>query len=258
MTRMITEGSLHRAMPDFTIVLVEPRVEGNVGAIARSMANFGFSDLVLVNPCNLGDEAYRRAKHGRPLLEAASTVTELEEALKRADITVGTTGIATKREKAFHRQTLTPWELVPKVTSMDGRVAILLGREDYGLYNEELDSVDILVNIPCGPEYPVMNISHAATVILYELHKAAASINGERPREASGFEKERLLHALGELLTAINYPEHKRRRTTVMFRRLMGRAIPSKWEFYAFMGVLRGATKTIRRLSESPGRGPSS
>ncbi|MFQ5838579.1 MAG: RNA methyltransferase [Thermoplasmata archaeon] len=245
-------------MPDFSIVLVEPRVEGNVGAIARSMANFGFRRLLLVNPCPLGDEAYKRAKHGHSILESAQITTGLEDAIHDADIVVGTTGISTKREKAFHRQTLMPWELASKFSGAEGRVAILLGREDYGLYNEELDRVDLLVNIPCSPEYPVMNISHAATVILYEIHKAMASPEAGRPRLASGFEKERLFEAFGELLTAIRYPEYKRRRTVVMFRRLMGRATPSKWEFYALMGVLRGASKTIRRLSESPGRCPSS
>ncbi|NIN68952.1 MAG: RNA methyltransferase, partial [Anaerolineae bacterium] len=75
-------------------------------AVARSMSNFDFKDLVLVNPCPLGEEAYRRAKHGRHVLEEARTVNALEDALGNTDITVGTTGISTKREKAFHRQTL--------------------------------------------------------------------------------------------------------------------------------------------------------
>ncbi|MFQ5870905.1 MAG: RNA methyltransferase [Candidatus Geothermarchaeales archaeon] len=245
-------------MPEFTVVLVEPKVEGNVGAIARSMANFGLRDLVLVNPCPLGDDAYKRAKHGHQVLEGAQVVARLEDAVLREDLVVGTTGIPTRTEKAFHRQALTPWELASKLFQVEGRIAILLGREDYGLYNEELDKVDILVSVPCSPEYPVMNISHAITVILYELYKARVSDEIPRPRVASGFEKERLFEAFGELLTAIKYPGYKRRRTQVMFRRLMGRATPSKWEFYALMGVLRGASKTIRRLSESPGRGPSS
>lgn len=245
-------------MPDFSIVLMEPRVEGNVGAIARSMSNFGFKDLVLVNPCPLGDEAYKRAKHGRVVLEEARVLSRLDEALEKFDLTVGTTGITTRREKAFHRQAIAPRDLPSKLADVDGAVAIVLGREDYGLYNEELDRVDLLVNIPCSPAHPVMNISHAATLILYELYSAHPSAAAFRPREASGFEKERLLGAFDELLTDVEYPTHKRRRTEVMFRRLIGRATPSKWEFHALMGVLRGASKTIRRLRGSRGRGPSS
>lgn len=222
------------------------------------MSNFGFTDLVLVNPCPLGDEAYRRAKHGRPVLQAARVFPRLHEALTESDISVGTTGISTSREKSFHRQALAPWDLPSKVSNVDGTVTILLGREDYGLYNEELDLVDLLVNIPCDPEHPVMNISHAATIILYELYRVASSRSPPKPRRASGFEKEKLLGAFDELLTDIRYPTHKRRRTQVMFRRLVGRATPSKWEFHALMGVLRGASKTIRRLEEFPRTGPSS
>jgi TrmH family RNA methyltransferase len=244
-------------MPEFVVVLVEPKVEGNVGAIARSMANFGLSNLVLVKPCPIGDEAFKRAKHGRHILEGARQVASLEDALEGVDVVVGTTGVPTTSEKAFHRQALTPWEFATKVSSLQGRLALLFGREDYGLYNEELDMVDILVNVPCSPEYPVLNIAHAATILFYELHKSLWR-EVPRPRLASGFEKARLFEAFGELLTAVRYPEHKRRRTEVMFRRLMGRAVPSKWEFHALMGVIRGATKTIRRLSESRGRGPSS
>ncbi|NIN68951.1 MAG: RNA methyltransferase, partial [Anaerolineae bacterium] len=117
-----------------------------------------------------------------------------------------------------------------------------------GLYNEELDKVDILINVPCNPDYPVMNISHAVTIILYELYRATSTPVLSPPRKASGFEKEHLLDAFDELLTDIHYPTFKRRRTEVMFRRLVGRATPSKWEYHAMMGVFRGASKTIRRL----------
>lgn len=255
---VITQRDLPEPMPRFTVVLVEPRVGGNVGAVARSMSNFGFNDLVLVNPCVLGDEGYRRAKHGRLILEEARVFPSLAKALSTSDISVGTTGIPTTREKAFHRQAIAPQDLPSKLSEVDGNVAILLGREDYGLYNEELDLVDLLVNIPCSPTHPVMNISHAAAIILYELYRAGSPPALTKPRQASGFEKERFLDAVDALLTDIRYPTHRRRRTQVMFRRLVGRATPSKWEFHALMGVLRGASKTIRRLGESPGSGPSS
>ncbi|MFQ5552986.1 MAG: TrmH family RNA methyltransferase, partial [Thermoplasmata archaeon] len=61
-------------MTEFVVVLVEPKIGGNVGAVARSMANFGLRDLTLVNAPELGDEAYRRAKHGGPVLRAAHHV----------------------------------------------------------------------------------------------------------------------------------------------------------------------------------------
>ncbi|MFQ5907321.1 MAG: RNA methyltransferase [Thermoplasmata archaeon] len=245
-------------MTHVLVVLVEPRVEGNVGAIARSMANFGLADLVLLNPCPLGSKAYRRSKHGRIILKEARSVDTLDEALLGADIGVGTTGISTMSERAFHRHTLTPRELAKKLSQVSGTAALVLGREDYGLLNEELSQLDLLVHVPCHPDYPVMNISHAAAVLFYELYEASGLPHAPRRRLASGFEKEKLLEAFREFLVTTRYPMHRSRRTEVMFRRLLGRAFPTKWEFHALMGALRGASKTVKRLSESRGTGPSS
>ncbi len=244
-------------MPEFTVVLVAPRIGGNVGAVARSMANFGLEDLRLVRPCQLGDEAYRRAKHGRPILEGARSVVSLHDALMGTDLSVGSTGIPTTSEHAFHRHAWTPRELGEKLSDVEGRVALVLGRENYGLLNEELARLDLLVRIPCHPDHPVMNVSHAAAVLFYELTRSS-SASPPTGRLASGFEKDKLLDAFDELLTVTRYPAHKRRRTEVMFRRLVGRAFPTKWEFHALMGALRRASKAVKRPSGSPGPGPSS
>lgn len=244
-------------MPRYRVVLVEPRKGGNVGAVARIMANLGYRDLVLVKPGSL-EGAYRRAMHGRFILEKAETAPDLPTATSEADLIVGTTAHPSEKEEAFHRQALTPWDFAARLQEVEGTIALLFGREDFGLYNEELDLVDALVHIPSRPEYPVLNLSHAAGILLYELYKAQETPSLEPPRVASGPEKERLHRAFGEFLAATGYPTHKRRRTAVLFRRLLGRATPSKWEFHALMGVFRGATKAVKRLSGFPGPGPSS
>lgn len=245
-------------MSDLVVVLVEPQIEGNVGAVARSMSNFGLSDLVLVRPCPLGDEAFRRAKHGRDVLGQAQRVARLEEALRGIDLSVGTTGIPSAKERAFHRRTVEPGDLSEKIERTEGRTAVLFGRENYGLYNEELDRVDLLVHIPCDSAHSVMNLSHAAAILFYELGKRRTSESAWVPDAADESERETLLRALDELLVASRYPRHKRRRTRVMFRRLIGRATPSRAEFHALMGVFRRGSKAIRRLSGSRGPGSSS
>ena len=233
-------------MRETVIVLVGPKNEGNVGAVARAMKNFGARRLVLVDPCAIGDEARKRAMHGVDILEAARTAGTLEAALKGADIVAGTTGIATMSEKKFLRISVAPREFADRISAMTGTLAIVFGREDFGLLDEELEVCDILVSIPAHPQYPVLNLSQAAGIILYEVFSAGRSKRGTR--EASGREKEVLHRALAELLDVTDYPSHKKWRTKVMFRRLVGRAVPSKWEFHALMGVLRGATKRIQRL----------
>ncbi len=233
-------------MPAVRVVLVEPKNEGNVGAVARAMKNFGAEDLVLVNPCPLGDEARKRAMHGVSVLEAARVVPDLESAIAGADLIVGTSGIDTASEKRFARIAVTPRDLGDRLAGMDGLAALVFGREDFGLLDEEIRRCDLLVTIPASPEYPILNLSHATTILLYELF--SARIPARPRRKASGLEKEKLHEAFAGLMEATDYPAHKRERTKVMFRRLVGRAVPSKWEFHALMGVLQRATKRIQRL----------
>ena len=233
-------------MPTIRVVLVEPKNEGNVGAVARAMKNFGVAELVLVNPCRLADEARQRAMRGIEILESARTVGDLDAALKGTDLIVGTSGVDTKSEKHFARISLSPREAASRVATNDGRTALLFGREDFGLLEGEILRCDLLVTIPASPEYPILNLSHAVTILLYELLSTGAIKHGKR--EASGMEKEKLHEAFKSLLTATNYPVHKRGRTQVMFRRLIGRAVPSKWEFHALMGALQRATKRIQHL----------
>jgi len=231
------------------VVLVEPRNEGNVGAVARAMRNFDVSELVLVKSCPLGAEARRRAMHGVGILKSAVRVDRLDNALRGADVIVGTSGIDTRNEKRFARVAVTPEEFARRIGSVEGTVALLLGREDFGLFNEELLQCDLLVTIPASGEYPILNISHAAAIVLYEVFASRAA--PLRLRQASGLEKERLYEAFEALLDATSFPAHKRSRTKVMFRRLLGRAVPSKWEFHALMGVLQRATKRIWRLESA-------
>ena len=232
-------------MADFCVVLVEPKYDGNVGAVARAMKNFGLRELLLVKPCQIGEEARRRAMHGLDVLESAKTFDDLDEAIKNADMVVGTTGIDTKSEKKFLRIPMTPKEFADRAKDVAGRVAVLFGREDFGLLNGELRKCDLLVTIPTDSEYPILNVAQAAVIVFYELFQKPGKRGG---RQASAMEKEKLHEALVNLLSITNYPSHKLERTKIMFRRMMGRAAPSKWEFHALMGVLTRATNRIRRL----------
>ena len=238
------------SMPAIRVVLVEPKHEGNVGAVARAMRSFDVVDLVLIRPCALGEEARRRAMHGVSILEAARTVDDFRAAVADVDLIVGTSGIETKNEKRFARIAMSPRDLASRIKSMDGAVAIVLGREDFGLLEAELRECDFLVKIPASTSYPILNVSHAASIILYEFRATRAA--GRARRKASGLEKEKLHEAFAALMAATDYPAHKRERTRIMFRRLMGRATPTPWEFHAFMGVLQRATKRIRRLEGRP------
>jgi TrmH family RNA methyltransferase len=235
-------------MPEFRIVLVSPRHDGNIGAVVRSMGNFGFPELYMVTPTEITEEAFKRAKHAGDILRNAITVDDLDNALEGCDLIVGTSGIITQGEKHYARIPLTPKQLAERLKEYEEKVAILFGPEDTGLAQEDILRCDILVHIPASAEYPILNLSHAATIVLYELHDAKPRKGA--PRSASEVEKEKLFQFFDDLLQAIDYPDFREERTKVMFRRMMGRAVPTRYEFHTIMGVLGDAAKKIRKLEE--------
>jgi len=228
-------------VPNFRVVLVEPLNDGNVGAIARSMRNFGLEDLFLVRPCAIGEEATKRAMHGIDILKNAKTVFDDDEALKGADFVAATSGVSTTNDKHFARIALTARDFADKIKGTNGTVALLFGREDFGLDKEIIKRCDFLVTIPANPAYSILNISHAAAILFYELHASGAE--KWEARQAGDIEKEKLYEYFSMLLDAIDYPDHKKEKTKVMFRRLIGRSVPTTWEFHTLMGVIDGAVK---------------
>jgi len=218
-------------------VLVELKHEGNVGAIARVMKNFGFQELRLVN-CQVGEEARKRAMHANDILANALHYKTFDEAIEDFSIVVGTSGVASEKERHYLRHPLSPEEFLERYSKFKGKIGLVFGREDFGLLNEELAKCDVLIHIETSEEYPIMNVSHAAAVILYVLRKRGKKKSFSRPEE---IEIKELHKAFGEVLEAINYPEHRRRNAQIMFKRLIGRAGITKLETSMLIGVLRRA-----------------
>ncbi len=231
-------------MPDIRIVVVGAKYEGNVGAIARSMANFDVSELYLVNPCELGDDAYRRAKHGSAVLDGVRIVDTLDEALEGCFLVVGTSGVTTKGDRNYTRIPVPAREFAEHCRGYPEKIAILFGREDIGLLQDELNLCDVLITVPTGEEYPILNLSHAATIVMYEFFQAEAAPRRAEP--ADRHEKELMFEFFGDVMEGIEYPPVRREMTTVMFRRMMGRAVPTKYEYNTIMGVFGDAAKIIR------------
>ncbi|MDG6243495.1 MAG: RNA methyltransferase [Methanolobus sp.] len=225
---------------DIRIVLVEPLYQGNVGSVARAMKNFDFSDLVLVNPCKLEGEARAMSSHARDILENAKIVSTLEEAIDDRSILIGTTGIAGSRYD-FHLRVpgYSPAEVKERLTGRDGKVAILFGREDNGFTKEELKKCDMIMTIPTSEIYPVMNLSHAVAVILYEF----SDLTGGDAPLADALDMRVFYEHLEELLDDIDYPEHKKEKTKLMLKRIFGRSCLLSREVHTLHGILNRAQR---------------
>jgi len=236
------------------VAVVDAETPGNVGTIARSMKNFGFSDLLLVDPPPLSPdgEAYGFAGHAREdVLPNADEVTF--ERLVESYHTVGTTAI-TNENATKHRRFpfVTPAELREDLARVEAPVALVFGREGTGLSNDELSRIDRVCSIPASANYPVLNLGQAATITLYELRDLAMEesqlpdVEHERASEAA---VDRLYDRFDALLAAIDHPEEKRAKAGRMIRRLVGRAHPTDREAITLTGIFRKASE---RAAESP------
>ncbi|ADC64982.1 RNA methyltransferase, TrmH family, group 1 [Ferroglobus placidus DSM 10642] len=224
------------------VVLVELKIPENIGFIARVMKNFGFEKLVLYN-CNVSKESYITAAHAKDVLDKAVKVENLKEYLEEKNLVVGTTGVRSRRvERYIRRPYYTPEELREMIK---GETAILFGREDYGLYDEELKLCNVIVSVPTSEEYPVMNVSHAAAVILYELSKGKFEF--EKEEIATQKDVDRLVEYFEKLMKSIWFPEHRIGRMKVVLKRAFGRAALTKYEVDAISGIIR---KTLLYLEE--------
>lgn len=227
---------MHNSHLEIRVVLVEPLYEGNVGSIARSMKNFGYSDLALVNPPKLEGQARAFAMHALDILTSASVYSSISEAVEDSNIIIATTGNPGERVEAHIRMpAYTPFEMKKLLEGKRGKVSILFGREDKGLSNEELKHCDMIMSIPTSPQYPSMNLSHAAAVVLYELN----DLKGGNMRLAERFDLILMYDHIQELLDNIDYPAHKKGKTMLMIQRILGRARLTSREVQTIRGFIR-------------------
>jgi TrmH family RNA methyltransferase len=224
------------------VVLVEPKYGGNVGSVARVMMNFDIERLYLVNPCELNDECYSRAMHASSIIDNACVFSSFEEACQDLDFLVATSSIDTKSDKKHLRNPIFLPDFSKQIFNIDGDVGLLFGREDYGLLNDEIATCDLMVKIPTSDIYHSMNLSHAVGIVLYQLYLEHTILPVKR-RKLDHVEKTHLYKAFKSLLDSIDYPAYKKEKTEVMFRRMISRSLPSKWEYHTLMGVIGTAAK---------------
>jgi len=221
------------------VVLIEPKTSGNIGAVARAMMNFGLKNLVIVNPkCDhLSMEAIKRAKHAKPILKKSKIVEKSH--LRKFDYIIGTTS-KLGRDYNIPRSPLVPEELAEKLKSKKGKIAILFGREDSGLTDKEILGCDFVVNIPSS-KYSALNISHAASIIFYELFKK----QGEKQLAknipiATKKEKKIILRLLNKKLEQMPFETAQKRETQKrLWKRILGKSMLTKREAFALLGFLR-------------------
>jgi len=146
-------------MPRLIVVVVEPLYPANVGYIARAMRNFGLSRLRVVNPKLALTGASKYAMHASGIIRGAKTFDNLEEAVKEVDIVVGTTAKPSRSLRNVVRKAISARQFAQRCGSCQATVALIFGREDNGLSNEELRRCDLIVTIPADSKHPTLNLA---------------------------------------------------------------------------------------------------
>lgn len=247
------------AVRDVRIVLVNPSHPGNIGGAARAMKTMAVNQLVLVSPRNYPDpRAVWRAAGARDLLESAIVVETLDDALADCDLIVGTSA----RDRRIPWPVVDAHECAKKIYEEpeSSKVAILFGREDRGLKNDELNRCHLHVHVPTSEDYSSLNLAMAVQIISYELRMRSLKANDLQPEAAqdttdqwdepfaNGADVERFHEHLAQTLVDIDFfnPDEPKQLLTRL-RRLFVRVRLDKMEINILRGILSTVQEKVRK-----------
>jgi tRNA (cytidine32/uridine32-2'-O)-methyltransferase len=228
------------------IVLVNTSHPGNIGGTARAMKNMGLERLYLVEPQDFpSDQAVWRAAGATDVLDNAVVVQSLDEAISGCSLVVGTSA----RERRIPWPLLDPRQCGESVwqEAHQHEVAIVFGREDRGLTNEELHKCNYHVHIPSNPEYSSLNLATAVQVITYEIRMAylSATENNTLPQHQWDFPPadaqalETFYTHIEDTLAQLDFLDKDNpKQTMTRLRRLFNRVRMDQMELNIFRGVL--------------------
>ncbi|MFH1351144.1 MAG: RNA methyltransferase [Pseudomonadota bacterium] len=200
-------------LENIAIILVEPQISENIGAVARAMHNMGINCLLVVNPKNCDLNRILKMATGTSIdvIEQMEVHDNLKDAIGPFEYVVGTTARIGTRRPALTTPRLLAQELIP--ISQNNRIALLFGPEDRGLSNEHLRYCHTIVTIPTA-QFSSLNLAHAVMIICYEIFLAVGKPDSKPlPRLANRFELEGMYDHIKEVLMKIGFvnpqnPDH--------------------------------------------------
>ena len=152
-----------------TIILVRPQLSENIGMAARAMDNFGLSKLFIVNPRDgwPSKKAETSAKHADKIINKAKVYNHLDDAVSNFDLVIATSN----RKRFLTKKTYDNFNILQKKIIDFKSIAILFGPENSGLSNQDIRLANFLFNIPTNNSNKSLNLSHAVSLMSYELSK---------------------------------------------------------------------------------------
>lgn len=241
-------------LDNIRIVLVNTSHQGNIGSAARAMKTMGLSDLVLVDPVEAPQShASALAAGATDILASARIVPTLAEAIADCPLVIATSA----RSRTLDWPMLTPREMGQQALqeSVRGKVALVFGRENSGLTNEELQQSQFHVHIPTNPVYSSLNLAMAVQTLSYEVRLAwlasdsdASLLQQNTSDYPEAVDMERFYTHLEESLSTSGFiiRQHPGQVMSKL-RRLFSRARPDTNELNILRGMLSTYDKRQRR-----------
>lgn len=245
-------------LDNIRIVLVNTSHPGNIGGVARAMKNMGLSRLYLVEPRQFPhEEADWRAASAGDVLQSAVVTPTLEEAIGDCQFVVGTSA----RERRIPWPLLDPRQCAQRMASASSQqqVAVLFGREDRGLTNEELKLCNLHLHVPTAEAYSSLNLAMAVQIVCYELRMLQAQPALPRSEDdqwdtpfTSVENMERFYVHLEQTLTDIEFLDPAAPRQLMSrLRRLYSRVRLDEMELNILRGILTETQKWVARANKS-------
>jgi TrmH family RNA methyltransferase len=241
------------------LVLIETKDRVNIAGTIRAMMNTGLRRLRLVNPREWDEYRIEGIAHGSELVrDRVEFFDTLEEAVADAVEVVGTTARRRAMRHAWEHPRDGVDQVVARAAEGAGPVAIVFGREDTGMTNEQLDRCDRIWTVPTDPEHPSLNLAQAALLVCYELWLAGPG--GEKPlprprRDAPVASSAHLVDVFEDIdrrLQAINFYRGGKNPEAVMrtLRAIIRRAGVDEREANLIRAIAARSRKTIEWLRE--------
>ncbi len=228
------------------IVLVAPRNPLNIGAAARAISNFGFTDLRLVNAYEVAFREARSAVRAGAILESAREYPSVEAAVADCTLVVGTTSIGHRQLLHSVRRLEYAGRLLRKQLA-SAPAALLFGSEKFGLSNEDISYCHWLLTIPTRDEHASMNLGQAVAVCLYELVRSPVRVKPEERVRAASRDLDLLTRRLTEVLGRCGYVHSDS--TEGKVRRLVRRLNLPAHDAEILLGMLR---QIVWKLEHTP------
>ncbi len=236
-------------LENIRIVLVNTSHTGNIGSTARAMKTMGLSNLYLVDPVSAPDgHASALAAGAGDVLANAKTVSTLQEAVADCGLVVGTSARSRTHSWPMLEPRSCGRKLIEEVP--DYPVALVFGRENNGLTNEELQQCHFHVCIPANPEYSSLNLAAAVQTLCYEVRMAWLEKESFPPTENDyplNDDLERFYTHLESTLSGTGFiVKNHPGMVMTKLRRLFNRARPESAELNILRGILSSIDKSVK------------